>query len=187
MKRIIPVLLLLFLFTPNLYGADKPKQGGTLPDLKLAGSLQAENLIYLGTENSGPDLSLSNIKSEYVLIEVFSMYCPFCQKEAPHINELFKMILASDKKDLVKMIGIGVGNSQFEVDLYRKKYSVEFPLFTDADFSLHKEIGEVGTPYFILAKKKGDNTYEVLLTQEGPFKDLKAFYQSIIDSVNPSK
>lgn len=62
------------------------------------------------------------------------MYCPHCQKHAPDANKLFRVLDSrKDIRNKVKMIGIGVGNSRYEVGIFKDKYSSPFPMFDDRD------------------------------------------------------
>lgn len=80
------------------------------------------------------------------------------------------------------MIGIGVGNSLYEVDSYRKRYDVPFPLFPDEsnDFSL--QLGAKGTPTFIGLKVNKKGVLEHFFFWEGSFEDNQQFLNKIIES-----
>jgi peroxiredoxin len=97
------------------------------------------------------------------------------------VNELYRAIQErKDLRDKMKVIGIGAGNSPFEVDFFQKKYEIPFPLFSDQDLSIHKVIGEVRTPYFFGVKINDDGSNEVFYSKLGGFKDANEFLKLMV-------
>jgi peroxiredoxin len=110
------------------------------------------------------------------------MYCPYCQKEAPNVNELYRLIdKRADLRDRVKIMGIGVGNTPFEVDVFRTEYGIEFPLFPDEQFSVHKSVGEVRTPYFFVIRINKDGSNKIVYSKVGSIQDPGRFLEMIIE------
>jgi len=152
-----------------------PVKGDVLPEIKIPVPESAADRSYLGLE-SGEFFKMPQLKAKVVIIEIFSMYCPHCQREAPEINRLYSIIEGNpDLKSKVKLIGIGAGNSSFEVEVFKRKYNVPFPLIPDEDFSIHKCIGEVRTPYFLGIKINDDGTHRVFYSKLGEFKGAEPF------------
>jgi len=173
-------ILCLGLPTTGVQAADNPNAVGyQLPDFTLPAPEDAAHQAYLGLASPDP-FKISQIKAQVVIIEIFSMYCPHCQREAPTVNAFFQKIEANPKfKDTVKLIGIGAGNSPFEINFFKKKYAVPFPLFPDADFTIHQKIGEVRTPYFIGVKiENGSAT--IYYSQLGGPEDSRQFLEKLL-------
>ena len=158
--------------------------GKQLPAIKLATSKDQSLRNYLGLQEKA-SFSVEEIKCEILIIEIFSMYCPHCQKDAPAINELYELI-ENDKKiaGRVKLIGIGAGNSAFEIDVFKKKYKIPFPLFADADFTILEEMGNVRTPYFIGICNQGKMKNRIFFSQLSGFNGAEEFLDDILNSAN---
>ncbi|MBA4358352.1 MAG: TlpA family protein disulfide reductase [Desulfovibrio sp.] len=173
------LLTLLLLCTPAL--AAKPKVGDTLPDLEVKAAPSASEAAYLGLAPGAKSFRLSQIKAPVLLVEIFSMYCPRCQAGARGVNRVFEALNALPQGQKLKFLGLGAGNSAFEVDVFRKQYQIPLPLFQDADYALHKAFGSVGTPsYFVLKPVPGGKGFQVLFFQEGVFTDEQDFLDLVL-------
>jgi thiol-disulfide isomerase/thioredoxin len=147
LKLMSTLILLLFCCTLGYAAAlEPPREGEPLPDILLPAIENAGLQRYLGVSGSGA-FSVNDIPGEVLIIQIFSMYCPHCQADAPFVNELHNKIQESPQiRGKIKLLGIGVGNSIFEVDFFRNKYNVAFPLFADEKFVIHQQVAEVRTP-----------------------------------------
>jgi peroxiredoxin len=187
MKKITVCLLVVFFslmaMTVPLWAVSPPAVGGSLPDFKLPAPKDSADKNYLGVSGSffsGP-FKIPQIKANVVIIEIFSMYCPYCQAEAPTVNSLYSRIESSPAlKGKIKLVGIGAGNSDYEVGVFKKKYHVAFPLFPDGDFKIHKLMGEVRTPYFIGMRINPDGSHQVFYSKLGAFEGVDQFLNQIM-------
>lgn len=127
---------------------------------------------YLGLSGTGT-FTPPQIRANTLVIEVFSMYCPVCQKEAPVVNELHRLIeMDKDIMGKVKIVGIGIGNTPFEVDVFRKNFHVPFPLFSDDAFQLRKiSTQQFRTPTFIITNAGSGQAFKVLSVHVGRMKE----------------
>ncbi|MFH0825764.1 MAG: redoxin family protein [Pseudomonadota bacterium] len=127
---------------------------------------------YLGIVK-GDTFTLGQVRTEVLIVEVFSMYCPHCQAEAPKINKLYHQLQGDPKlKDRIRMVGVGTGNTPFEVKVFKDKFGVPFPLVPDEEFGMEKATGEkLRTPTFIVAKADGRGGLSILFTHVGPVDD----------------
>jgi len=175
------MILLLSTFTFSVLSANKaPEKGEGLPVINLPVPKNPDERNYLGLSGSG-SFKIPQIKARAVIIEIFSMYCPYCQKDAPGVNELYRLIENNpDIKNKIKLIGIGAGNSSYEVEVYKKTYQVPFPLFSDKDFVIHKACGEVRTPYFMVVKINEDGTHQIVHTQLGNYPGAEPFLELVL-------
>ena len=167
---------LVLLALPGVVSANEtPAAGNLLVGIRLEAPEAPDAIAYLGLTERG-SFDPTTINGQLLVIEIFSMYCPHCQREAPAVNRLYQSIQASETlRGQVKMIAIGVGNSTYEVDYFRKHYDIEFPLFPDEDFVIHQALGEVRTPFFIIATIGSSDKGKILWTGTGNMDPLGTF------------
>lgn len=182
-KILFPTMIALILFIPFFPGyasETAPAKGSPFPIISLPVPEKDTEKAYLGLSGEGT-FKISQIKAELLIIEIFSMYCPYCQKEAPLVNDLYKAIDANPGlKDKIRIIGIGAGNTVFEIDIFRNQYNIPFPLFADESYTLHKRVGEVRTPYFFVLKMNPDGSNTIIYSKVGTIQDPAQFLNLIL-------
>ena len=183
MKKILVLMMVTAVVLSGTMAAAQgaqPKAGDKLFDFTLPVPGERADRNYLGLSGWGKTFKMADIKANLVLIEILSMYCPFCQKEAPLVNQLYEAIEKDPAaKGKIKIIGIGVGNSSYETEVFRKRYNVPFPVFPDPDYDIHKKCGEVRTPFFIAVKLNPNGTQEVSYARLGGFGEIPAFLATL--------
>jgi thiol-disulfide isomerase/thioredoxin len=185
MKRIVRFLGVVGIIVAALHGFAPTAVGLTArPDVLSKLELPVpENPVLkkdLGLSGQG-NFTLPQIEAELLIVEMFSMYCPRCQAEAPTVNELRQAIMADPVlKDKVKLIGIGLGNSAFEVNVFRKKYKILFPLFPDRKYEAQKAFNEpLFTPTFVVLRLGKGNRLNVINIRVGPLGNPKEYLEMV--------
>jgi protein-disulfide isomerase len=76
---------------PALAANKPPEKREVLPVINLPIPKNQDERNYLGLSGSGL-FKIPQIKAKAVIVEIFSMYCPYRQKDAPGVNELYRLI-----------------------------------------------------------------------------------------------
>jgi peroxiredoxin len=185
--RQVVIALLTVMVVVNLAPGDllaeksPPAVGGAVPDVGLRVPENLQERQYLGLKQEG-EFRIADVKAQVVIIEILSMYCPYCQAEAPKIVELYEKIEASPRlKEKIKMVGIGAGNTPYELKIFRDKYKIPFPLLEDSNYRAHEQYGKPRTPYFVVALLNGDGTSKVIYSKVGGIGDPAGFLGFVVD------
>ena len=83
-------------------------------------------------------------------------------------------------RDKIRMIGIGVGNSPYEVKFFKEKYSPLFPLFDDRSSAVVNAFSGILTPHYFGLKMNKDSTFEVFYSKSGGYTDAGEFLDMIV-------
>lgn len=151
------------------------------PDVELPVPENEADRKYLGLANKEGTFKIGQIEPPIVLIEVLSIYCPYCQRSQPQVNELYKQIQGRpDLKNKIRMIGVGIGNTPYELNMYKEKYDVPFPLISDPDSQVAKELKIPGTPTFVGVRVDGKGAQQEFFFKPGAFKDQTQFLNDLL-------
>ncbi len=154
--------------------------GDALEDLSLPVPADGAYRAYLGLSGSG-NFTPADVSAPVLLIQIFSMYCPHCQRDAGNVNVFYDLVEKDPAlRKQIRILGIGAGNSPYEVGVFRESYGVPFPLFGDGDYRIHKKLGEVRTPFYIALKKDGKGVPRIVFARVGGIEKAEDFLAFLI-------
>ncbi len=181
-KYVLTLLIVVLISSFSFFSQSSAEASEKLPVITLAAPEDQKYRDYLGIKAAaGEEFSVADIQTDVLLIELFSMYCPYCQAEAPRVNELFALAEQQKEKGVtMKIIGLGASNTQFEVDYFKESFEVQFPLFPDKTLKYYKKLGGEGTPGFILCRFKKGEAPEIIMRQSGGFEDAGEFLNILL-------
>ena len=170
------ILFLVVSFSCGLAQGETKPLGFAIPfpDLIFAHSLSREEQNYLGSL-SKKVFSFREITGNLILVEFLSTYCINCQRQAPIFNEVYSLIERDPRlKGKVKMIGIAAGNNLNEVQIFRKAYSIPYPILSDPKFDAHIAAGSPRTPFSIWVRRDAQRNSIVVSTHLGLIDSAKS-------------
>ena len=147
-------LLLSLVISGQAHAQEKPliKAGDTFPVITLPGPKDAGDRAYLGLGTS-TGFALNEVSADVILVELLSVYCYSCQKQAPIYNKVYDLIESDPgAKGRIKILGIAVGSTDLEIDEFRQEYKVAFPIIPDPEFEIYHELGGTRTPYSMFVR-----------------------------------
>lgn len=164
MKRILQFLIVIAITCSYiaLYGQEEqPMIGQQAPSFMLK-------------DLNGKTYSLEQLRGKYVLIHFAATWCPFCNAEAPNLEELYKNY--RDKG--VQVFIVDVKEDRNLVEKSFKRFNFSFPVLLDEDGTVSTKYAPEGVQPD-LARHEVPLASNLIIDKEGKIR----FY-SLLNSVN---
>ncbi|MBR9997899.1 MAG: redoxin domain-containing protein [Cyclobacteriaceae bacterium] len=136
--------------------------GNPAPDFSLA-------------DLDGDSLSLSSLRGDFVVIHIATTWCPFCNAEAPYLEELYRQY--KDKRVQVLIIDVKEPKDLVQAKL-QERFNLSFPVLLDLDGSVAASYAPPGV-LPDLARDEVMLASNLLIDPEG-----KIQFLSLLDSKN---
>mgnify|MGYP006297451893 CR=1 FL=1 len=174
-KSSVSMLIVAFLTvlgcgtTPEEILKSPPKLGGTFPDVTLRMPAKTAIASYLGLPKATNTFDLSEVNADLLIIELSDLYCLYCHDAPPQARQMQKLIARHGLSARVPLIGISLGDSEYEASVFEEKFDVPFPVFPDPDKAVHRSLGRVGRPSFYAVMPK--KNLNIVGVQSGLFEN----------------
>lgn len=175
---------------PNRMEGDQEKQkilavGDNFPDCRMAVLNGEKDREYLGLPPDTRWLDLSKLSARFVLIQLYNTMCNECVSETKMLTRFFKRLQKDPVlKDDLKVIGLGIYDSNRAVVQFRKHYRVLYPLFSDKHGQIFECLGQAELPLAYLVSSNRDGTWRIEMIKRGYFEPDDKFLQTLRQTVS---
>jgi peroxiredoxin len=145
------LFIVFFWFSPTPgHGATVLSPGMKLPTFRLSSPASADALHYLGLTKA-ESFALSQVPSKFILVEILSVFCQYCQKQTPAMNRIYQYTQEDPTlAKHIKMIGIVAIGDQKAVEAFKTAYRVKFPLIPDPKMEIFGKLQSPPIPLLLL-------------------------------------
>ena len=95
-----------------------------------------------GTTLDGETLTLSELRGDLVLVNVFASWCGPCRAEVPHLVEVFDEV----DNEGIEFVGLNFAESSDAVSKFKDEFDINFPLLLNEDGRLTEVYQPIGLP-----------------------------------------
>jgi hypothetical protein len=146
--------------------------GDVFPETRLTVLKADTDSSYLGLPEGATGFHLSETGPEFLLVEVYSEICTFCLKQMTVYGRVARALESEPELAArIKIIGLGMDQTDRAAAKMRKETAVPYPLFADKDRQVFKALGSPLLPALYLLRKDEDGLRIVLFEpghEDGP-------------------
>lgn len=146
-----------------------PRTGNPFPDLEVVGDRDAAT--HLRAESLDGTFPLSAADTDILLVVLTDMYCRYCQDNTPALLELHECIRQHPQRDRIRMVALALGNSQFEANVLKEKYSLPFPVVADEADAFRDQLGRADLPAIYGIRRRDDGSLDAVTVVNGPLTE----------------
>ncbi len=158
--------------------------GDAFPDCRVAVLNGDADRKYLGLPSHAKWLALSDLNARFVLIQLYNTMCSDCVAETKMMTRFFLRVEDDPVlKGQLKIIGLGVYDTNQAVVRFKKHYEVLYPLFSDRHGQIFECLGQAQLPLAYLVRAKGDGTWIIELVKRGYFEPDDKFLNVLKEAV----
>lgn len=145
--------------------------GDPFPTCRVAVLNGDEDREYLDLPEGTKFLELSELKARFLLIQLYNTLCSDCVAETKKLTRFFKQVESDPVlAGRLKIIGLGIYDSNRAVVSFRKHYDVAYPLFSDKEGQIFECLGQAELPLAYLVRAEGDGSWTIELIKRGYFE-----------------